>query len=207
MMTKTPHISKAYTFTAVVLGVAQVALALLSWIITAATPVVHMRSMLSNEGVRWLFGQFTNNLTTPIVIWLVLLGMACGALRHSGLSHALACLSQLNYQQRVGMRFVAAELVLFVTVMALLTAIPHAILLGITGYLFPGIFASSIIPTLCFAVCVFSVSFGLISGSLRSLRSVYHCLTVGITYTVPLWLIYILGMELYCSLIFVFGGN
>ena len=203
-MTKSPRVNKVCAIIALVLAVLQVALILVSWIITAVTPTAHMRSILSDEGVRWFLGHFNENLTTPIAVWIVLLCMSYGAFRYSGLLSSLLRLRSLNYPQIVALRFVFMELVVFIIAMLMLTVAPHAILLGITGHLWPGMFVKSVIPCLCFAVCVFSMSFGMISGSLRSLRSVYSCLTIGIAYTIPLWLIYILGMELYCSFVFVF---
>ena len=56
----------------------------------------------------------------------------------------------------------------------------------------------------CLSVYFISVSFGVVSSRLRSLEEVCDCLVAGIVYTLPLWLIYILAIELYASLRFIF---
>ena len=64
---------------------AQIALVLVSWLITAAMPDVFPRSLLSPEGIRWFFGTFTANLQSPWLVWLLLISIAWGTLRASGL--------------------------------------------------------------------------------------------------------------------------
>ena len=49
------------------LGVFQIILILVSWLITAAMPELFVRSLLSSEGIRWFFGQFTSNIGTSSV--------------------------------------------------------------------------------------------------------------------------------------------
>ena len=64
---------------------AQIVLVLASWLITAAMPDVFPRSLLSTEGIRWFFGTFTANLQSPWLVWLLLISIAWGTLRASGL--------------------------------------------------------------------------------------------------------------------------
>lgn len=198
------NINKIYSYVALALGILQMAVILVSWLITAAMPEMAVRSLLSSEGIRWFFGHFTENLTTPVLVWLLLASISYGSLRQSGLFAALISPKSLDYAKRFALHLVIFEFVLIVVVLLLLTVMPHAILLGITGHLFPSSFSSSIIPTVCFSICVFSVSFGLMSGSLRSVQSVFSNLTIGITQSKPLWLIYVLGAELYALIRFVF---
>lgn len=196
--------NKIFPILALILGIAEITLVLLSWLITAAIPELTIRSLLSSEGVRWFFAHFTENLASPWLVWLLLLSLAYGSLRHSGLLKAIRTIHTLDYPKRFALRLVAMELFLFIGIILSLTIAPHAVLLSITGDLFPSSFSVSIIPITCFMSCVCSASYGMMSGSLRSLQAVFYCLTIGITYTKPLWLLYILFVQLYCSMTFVF---
>lgn len=204
MTIKATYYNKIYAIIALVLCILQVGLILVSWLVSASTYTVGIRSILSDEGIRWLFGSFTDNIITPYIIWFVLCCMAYGALKYSNLLRTVGHLSQADYPKKLALRFVLGELIVAFIIILLLTATPNAILLNINGNLLPGSFSNSIIPYICFVACVCAVTFGLISGSLKSLQSVFHSLTVGISYTNPFWLIYILAVELYYSILFVF---
>jgi hypothetical protein len=188
---------------ALLMGIGQIVLILASWIISSIKPEWGVRSLLSGEGIRWLFGNFTENISGSGMVWLLLTGMAYGAIKYSGLGSVICHLRHLSYRERLGITLVVVEMVIFIVVFALLTLIPHAVLLGITGKLYPGSFSRSIVSSLCFLVCSLSITFGLVADRLRSLVDVLDCLVIGIAYTLPFWLIYILGMELYCSFLFV----
>lgn len=114
------------------------------------------RSLLSPEGIRWFFGTFTTNLQSPWLVWLLLISIAWGTLRASGLlkyDHKV-------YRQRNALRLVCLEFVLFIGVMLLLTLIPHAILLNVMGG-----YASSSFPE---ASCPISVLWSLSWHSLSA---------------------------------------
>jgi aminobenzoyl-glutamate transport protein len=98
-----------------------------------------------------------------------------------------------------------AVLLACVVVMLLLTAIPHAILLSATGDLFPSPFSASLIPVAAFSVCASSIVYGIVAGTFQSLSDVYNALLYGIRWAAPVFLFYILVMQLYESLRFVFG--
>ncbi len=100
---------------------AQIVLVLASWLITAAMPEVFPRSLLSPEGIRWFFGTFTANLQSPWLVWLLLISIAWGTLRASGLLNY----DHKVYRQRNALRLVCLEFVLFIGVMLLLTLIPQ----------------------------------------------------------------------------------
>lgn len=92
---------------------AQIVLVLASWLITAAMPDVFPRSLLSPEGIRWFFGTFTANLQSPWLVWLLLISIAWGTLRASGLLNY----DPKVYRQRNALRLVCLEFVLFISVM------------------------------------------------------------------------------------------
>lgn len=188
------------------LGVAMVILVLLSWIITAAMPGCAMRSLLSSEGIRWFFGHFVENLATPLLVWLVLGTIAYGAIKESGLLFTLTHYKERRkeYTTRAGMRTVLGELVIFLIVISLLTLVPQAVLLSVTGGLFPSSFSQSIIPILAFVATVMGTSYGLVSGRQHSLADIFRCLVSGFPDAGKWFLIYTLVVELYFSIGFVF---
>lgn len=187
-------------YIALALVVAQVLLVLTSWLITAAMPEVFDHSLLSAEGIRWFFGRFQDNLASPLLVWLLLASIALGALQKSGLSH----FDVSEYRQRIAMRLVVFELVIFLAIIMALTLVPHAILLNVMGGLYPSSFSMSIVPYICFVVMFVSVSFGVMSGKLKGMESVFGALTVGISRMSPIFVIYVLAMQFYYSLMFLF---
>ncbi len=192
--------NKAATYIVILLSASQLILILLSWLITAAYPDKTVHSLLSSEGIRWYFGRFVDNLQTPVLVWLLLLGMAWGALDKCGIFHYQPSL----YRHRLAMRLVIAEIALCIVVMLLLTAIPHAILLNVTGHLFPGSFSASIIPVLSFMAVVAGGSFGLLSGHYQGFSEFVDSLSEGLRHIAVLFVLYVLGAQLYASLHCVF---
>lgn len=180
----------------------QIALILLSWIITAAKPQLHLRSLLSSEGLRWLFGALTNNLTTPVLTCLLLLGMAHGAVVESGV---LNVFRPSTFRQRFAQRVVIAEVVIFLVVILLLTAVPHAVLLSATGVLIPSSFTDGLLPVLAIFVMFVAATYGMISGFQPTVVNVIEAISSGIVrWRWPI-LLYFLLAELYASFLYVFG--
>ena len=186
---------------------AEMVLILVSWIVTAAKPEIGMRSLLSEEGVRWLFGHFTSNLLTPLLGWLLFGAMTYGAVRCSGIVAPLRNLRSAyrsSYRQRFALQVVAVEVIVAVIII-LLTLVPHAPLLSVTGSLFPSSFSHSIVPLLCFCTTLFALTYGAFSGSFTSLTDMFRALYAGIVSAAPLFVVYVFAAELYFSLLFVFG--
>ena len=179
--------------------IAEVVLILLSWILSAMR-VDGVRSMLSGEGVRWFFGNFASMVASPWLAWLLLLLVALGCLQKSGLIRQ----PHTSYRDRMALRLTFVFLVLYVGVCFSLTAVPHAVLLSSTGSLFPSPFSRSIIPILSFGIILVSVSFGLVSGRFQTLAEVLDALSFGCRKGAPLFIFYILLIQLYESLRFVF---
>lgn len=183
--------------------VLQILVILGSWFVTVVFPTLPVRSMLSSEGIRWFLGQYTSNLASPLLVWLVLAGMTYGALRSSGLSRAIMYFSNISYRQRFALKVVVAELVFFAIVLFLMTFLPQAILLSVTGELFPSSFSRSLIPIVCFLLTLFSITYGLINASFSSLTDIFYSLTSGITAISPWLVIYVFVIQLYYSILFV----
>ena len=190
------------------LVVAELLLVILSWLLSA-TRLEGVRSLLSSEGVRWFFGSFTEMVASPLLVWLLLGLCAWGCLQRSGLltfsPFHLCTFSPLTYRDKVAMRVSLVFLVLYLIVIALLTLAPHAILLSATGLLFPSAFSRSLVPIVCFGLCLVSLVFGLISGRLHGLADILEALSTGIAQGASLIIIYLFAIQLYESLRFVFN--
>lgn len=205
-------------WTVLVLVTAQLALILLSWLITAAFPELPIRSLLSSEGVRWFFGSFTTNQLTPLLAWFITAVMAVGACvrsrlwaafctKMSGLLHRRDSTDGrqgLHYRERIGLRLALAEFMVYVVIMLLLTVVPHAILLSVTGELFPSAFSSSLIPSLSFVLIVMSLSYGVASGTVDSVARMHRVLVGGLEAGARIVPAYVIGVQLYMSLLYVF---
>lgn len=181
------------------LCLAQVLLTLVSWLLTAAMPDNFMHSLLSAEGIRWFFGQFADNLASPLLVWLLVGSIAYGMVVRSG----ILGYDREEYRQRVALRLVVIELLVFVVVILLLTLLPHAILLNVMGGLFPSSFSQSFIPYVAFAVSVMGGSFGLMSGRLKGILGIYEALTTGVRIASPLFLVYVLAVQLFYSILYL----
>ena len=192
--------SKICAYAMLLLALAQIVLVLLSWLITAAMPEAFPRSMLSPEGIRWFFGSFTENMESPWLVGLLLICIAWGTLQTCGLLH----FDRTIYRHRNALRLVLIELVLFVAVILLLTVIPHAILLNVMGGIEASSFSRSILPYICFAVIVMSLSFGAVSNRLQGIEAMGESLSEGIRMAAPYFVIYILANQLYSSIEYLF---
>jgi aminobenzoyl-glutamate transport protein len=197
---------------ALLLMVAELLLFILSWLLSA-TRMEGVRSLLSSEGIRWFFGYFTQMVASPLLVWLLLGLCAYGCLQRSGLLSLLTShlslltshFSPLTYREKVALRVSLVFLVIYVVMIALLTLMPHAILLSATGSLFPSAFSRSLVPIIAFGLCLVSITFGLVSGRLRGLDDTFSALSYGIAQGSPLIILYLLLIQFYESLRFVFG--
>ena len=187
---------------ALLLGVGQVVLILTSWLLTAAMPENFPRSLLSAEGIRWFFGRFVGNVESPLLVWLLLFSFMLGALQYSGILHYRSS----EYRQRIAMRLALFEGIFFLLLILALVLVHHAILLNVMGGLLPSSFSASIVPYCCFSLMVMSVSFGVMSDRMKGVASVYEALVSGVGKMGGLLLIYVIGAQLYHSIIFLFSA-
>ena len=176
----------------------EIALVLLSWILSAAG-VEGVRSLLSTEGVRWFFGNFTQMVGDTPLVWLLVLLIAFGCLQQSGLLSM-----QKSFRDRLALRVAVVLLVAYVGIILLLTVVPHAILLSATGHLFPSAFSRSLVPILAFGVMLVSIAFGMMSGRMPTAVQVLDALSYGLVQGAPFIVLYILAAQLCHSLAFVF---
>ena len=187
------------------LVVAELLLVLVSWLLSA-TMTEDVRSLLSSEGIRWFVGSFVAMLSTPWLVWLLLLAMAGGCLWQSGLPTILGIQTPaLNYRQRIALRMTIALLIIYIVAILLLTAVPHAVLLSATGQLLPSPFSRALVPIVAFGLLLLSVTYGWLSGRFTSVVAVINSLSFGISRAAPLFILYVLAVQFCESLRFVLG--
>lgn len=176
----------------------QLLLVLVSWLVTAADPQAPVHSLLSAEGVRWFVGHLTSNLQTPALIWLMLVAVSGGTL-------ARAVTAYRQSPSRPAMRVVAVELVLFLVVALLLTAVPHAMLLSVTGSLFPSSFSDGLLAMICLVVMVCSITYCMVSRQVRTIAEAYETLCYGTKFFGVIVPLYVAGAQFLSSLLYVLG--
>lgn len=185
-------------------------LVLFSWIVNAADTGLNVRSMLSSEGIRWFFGTFARNIASVPLAWAVLLAVGGGAMNASGMIKALRSLlheKPLAYRSRAALLATAGAALFMCAVLCLMTLVPHAVLLGVTGTLFPGPFSESLIPAIAFMMTAMAVIYGLQSGSMSTIDDVLVALSHGPRTLAPLVPPYIVCMTLLRSIYFVWGNG
>ena len=181
----------------------QIMVVILSWMIKTIYPDFNGRSLLSGEGVRWFLGNFTNNVASNILVWIILIGLSWGAIRASHILQVFKRSHTLSYRERLGFRVVLIEIMIWFIVIVLLSFIPHAAMLSITGQLFPSSFSKSIVPLIAFIALFSSITYGLIIGRLRKGNLIIEALSNGIKQIAPYIIIYIILVQLIYSIKFV----
>ena len=189
-----------------ILFLSEALLFILSWLLSA-TRMEGVRSLISSEGIRWFFGSWQTLFASPLLVWLLLCLIAWGSLRKSGLIRffTFSPFHPFTFRDRLALRVSLVFLVIYLVILALLTLTPHAILLSATGHLFPSAFSRSLVPVIAFGVCLVSITFGLVSGRLRSLADILDALSNGIARGASLIVIYLFAIQLFESIRFVFG--
>lgn len=187
-------------YVAVALMLMQGVLVLLSWIWSAARPTDDVRSMLSNEGIRWFLGGFSETLSSPQMVDMLLVGAAYGCLKQSGLLGFSD-----GFRERRALLLSVALFLFYAVVILLLTFLPHAVLLSATGRLVPSPFLAGLPAMLSFAVATSSVVYGLVVERMKGIADIYESLLKGIEAAAPWLLFYILLVQIYETVCFVFG--
>jgi aminobenzoyl-glutamate transport protein len=197
-----PLIKRTLPYVALMLMLVQLLLMLVSWIYSAASPTSEVRSLLSEQGLRWFLSHFAQMIGTPLLAWLLLGSMALGCLRHCGIL-SLPSLRRHSYRERRALMFTLLLALVVVGVVSLLAFVPHAVLLSATGSLWPSPFSASLLPLLCFSVILLSAVYGIVAGHFADLHDVYNALLDGIRWGAPLFLFYVLVIQIYDSLLYI----
>ena len=79
-------------------------------------------------------------------------------------------------------------------------------LLSATGGLWPSPFSRALVPSAALGIIVLAVSYGAVTRHFTSLTDVWQSLSDGMATAAPLLVLYVLLIQLYSSLCFVFGS-
>lgn len=191
-----------------VLLIAQIAVILGSWLWSAAMPESAVRSLLSESGIRWFFGTFQTNLASPLLVWIVLLGIAAGTIADSDMLTAVKSVPSgkafKDANQRSGLRAAIILILAEVGVMLLLILPRQATLLSVTGRLYPSSFSESLVPFIAAMGVTSAVVYGLFSGTLHSYKDVSACLLNGGKRLKTVLVFYVFAIELYYMVRYAF---
>ena len=183
--------------------VAESVLIIVSWLLSAMR-LDGVRSMLSSEGIRWFVGGFSDIVASPLLAWLLLALIAVGSVVQSGVVAFFRNKGLQSFRDKLAVRVACVFLALYTLVVCLLAFVPHAILLSVKGSLFLSAFSRSLVPIVCFGITLFSVVYGMMSGHKKTGEDIIDILSYGIRQGASLVIVYILAIQLYASLRFVF---
>lgn len=192
-----------------VLAILQIALVLTSWLLTAAMPDMPYRSLLNPSGIRWFLHNYSVKMSSPLLLHMILVAVAIGSFVNGGLWSALNQLftkkrSEITSQQSFGLTTALGLLIIEVLVLLALTFLPNAILLSITGKIYPSSLSEGIVPILAFMVISISIAYSLFSGRFHSVYEVGESMTSACEWLMPFLLLYLFGAVFYHSFIYVF---
>ncbi len=190
-----------------VLLMLQLAIFLLSWIISTTNPDLPVRSLLGGEGIRWFFGHFMSIVGSYGAAWLIVILIACGAVSESGIWPTVCSRIRkepLSYRQKYALRCSAVALLFFIAVIVMLICTKEAVLVSATGSLFPSSFSKAIVPILAFILTAISILFGSLSAQFQHIGDAFHALYVGPQQGAPLMVIYVFACQLIASIAWAF---
>ena len=125
-----------------------------------------------DEILRYIWLHGTERAASEILVYSILIVVAVGSIIKS----------RLFVLRDIDAIVAAGVVAIIVNVLLLLSAIlPYSPLLGVTGTLYPSPWLTGLCQSLCLEAIFISLVFGLVSGSLSSLRDVLSLFTYGIS--------------------------
>lgn len=111
------------------------------------------------------------SLASTFLVYCILLQIAAGSVWHSRI-----------FRQRDVDGIWASAIVGAMCIVSLisLAVVPSSPLLGVSGGIIPSPWLRGLFPALCVSAVATSVTFGLVSGNINSLKTLCHNLTYGI---------------------------
>lgn len=191
---------KLFPYTCFILTIAEIVAVVGSWVLGVLMPDSGLRSMLGSDGIRWFFGSFTSFVSSEVLAWILLLSMAWSSVKASGIFSRLH-LSTLN--DKVAMACAVVALLFCVAVVLMLTAVPHAALLSVSGSLYPSPFSQSFVAVVAFIAIFTSIVYGVMSGRYHSVADIFIPMQKGIAGAAWLIVIYIFAAQLINTLLYI----
>lgn len=170
------------------------------WAWVASVRNADVQSVLSVEGLRWLF---THSLDDPrrLLSSSLLLLLAFGSVGECGLLADLRADAPLRHR-RLAFGTLVGFLLVFVLFLLFLL-LPSSPLRGITGTLLPSPFVSGVVPVGAFCVVCLSVVHAYSSSRMGSISRLFHFLARALSRHL-LWLfVCLLGLFLYNLICFI----
>lgn len=194
---------KVPAYLCIALALLQLLLTVFSWVLTALYPELPMRSLLSGDGLRWLFGTSVSNVRTDVLVWLLLAGMAYGCVERSRLPLSAASFRRLSGYERMAVFVVLWEITAIVAAVIVLTFVPHAALLGVQGDIFPSSFSAGAVPLAALSAICVSATYGSLTGAWRGVDGFFSSMLYGMCRIAPLVIVYMAASEFCSSLVWV----
>lgn len=188
--------------------VAQFAVVLFSWLLSATSTGSSVRSLLSAEGLRWFWGTVLDGMSSPLLASLLLVAMTTGAAGGCGLwSSVRTALSggRQTYRHHVALAVSLTLIVLLLAAYAAAGLAPHALLSGVTGSLWISPFLAGLLPAVCIAVMLGAIAYGFQTGTLTGVDDAFHPFVRGLKTAAPLVPPLITLLTLWRSLMFAIG--
>lgn len=200
---------KCVEVSVVCLLIMQIALFPLSWLATLISSSLPIRSMISGEGIRWLCGRFVANVQQPLLVYLVLAAFAWGIFSESGLLEAIRTTirdsrTRHGAERLKAMMPLVAALLAISTCALLLALEPPTALLSVDGGLCDSALSRSLVPMVMFGVVIASVFYGIRKRTINKFGQVLNAFYNGLHVFAPVFLLYLLAIQFYFSILFVF---
>lgn len=176
---------------------------LLSWIVSVVWPSSGVVSLLGNSGLQWLLSSFADNVSSPILVWLLLGGIAYGMFRYNGFPARLKENNFDNPKVKFARRIFFLEIFLGIFVCVVLAFYPHSFVLGVSGHLFPGPFLKTVACMMTLVFIVANFSFMLLDENGNNPQNAEKALVFGLQRIAPLIVIYLLLKEWSAMVLFV----
>ena len=178
-----------------------------SWIISSVFPPLHIRSILSSVGIRWLLGGMVDNICSPLLVYILVLASSIGAMIRSGIGKDVRRIARkkvLSFRSKLGMVLISAEVFVVTLVMMMLTILPHAILHNVEGDLFPSSFSSSLIPVASLMLSLCATTYGIITERFSNIAQWFGFFCYGLSKCSGIIVIYLIFIELFSTIRFIF---
>ena len=183
----------------------QIAVVLGSWVASILYPELAIRSMFVGESVRWFWSSLADNMSSTLLVWLLLSGAMAELFVGGGLLKAIMSYKQTTDYERMALIVVAWELVAMVIVLFFLAFVPHAVLLSALGTITPNSYLDSFVIMVIVGVCIMSLTYGMVTGRYSTFVDAFSAAATGVATTAPLVIVYLLAAELYSSVVWIFN--
>lgn len=185
------------------LALAEIVVIVGSWVIGVLMPDSGMRSMLASDSIRWFFGNFTSFVSGKVLAWILLLSMAWSSVKACGI---FSKRHNLSLNDKVAMACALGAIVFCVAMVLLLTVVPHAALLSVSGSLYPSPFSKSLVAVVAFVAIFTSIVYGVMSGNYHRVADVFVALRDGVVRSAWLVVIYVFAAQLFYTIYYIKQG-